>query len=64
MVKRIPNGAARKASPTETFLGSTIQLDRIVGMKAMLVGNVSRSTGFILPIYTKPVKKMRVSGVP
>ena len=64
MVKRMANGMARNTSPTDTSLGSTIQLDRVVGKNALLVGNVARSTGFIRPIYTKPVKKMSVRGVP
>lgn len=36
----------------------------LVGMNEMLVGSTSRWISDMRPMWTNPVKKMRVSGVP
>lgn len=64
MVRRIANGKAINISPTLKSQNRTAQLLAAVGMKATLVGSTSMSTLRMRPMYTNPVKKMSVSGVP
>ena len=65
MVNNRANGIARKMSPTGISQKWTNQpLSDIVGMKDTLVGRVSSEICFILPMWTKPVKKTTVRGVP
>lgn len=64
MVSNTANGIARNTSATLMSQKWTSQPLSWVGKKASLVGRLSRDTCFILPMCTKPVKKMTVSGVP
>jgi hypothetical protein len=64
MVRRTANGMARKTSPTSISQKWINQERSMVGTNDLLVGSVNKSTLRILPMWTKPVKKMTVRGVP
>jgi hypothetical protein len=64
MVRSIAKGIAMKTSDTLMSQKWINHPRSVVGKKALLTGNTARSTLFILPMYTNPVKKITVKGVP
>lgn len=64
IVRSMANGSAVNICPTLKSQKLTAQPRSAVGSNALLVGSTAKCTSAMRPICTKPVKKMRVSGVP
>jgi len=64
MVRRTAKGMAMKTSAMSIPQKWMNQPRSRVGKNALLVGRVWRFTLRICPMYTNPVKKMIVKGVP